>query len=328
MSTSRTHVNQASNQRHPHTSRVTYVNKYQRYLMLGRNKVWSLLRHVIVESKVTSGHDTGVRKSNKCELMWHNKDHPSVPDATFIENGLIVYITFSSKDEVTRKLRARDLKGNVADLPFPLFVEFPQAVYGSPDGTRLAIIDWSGGKHHIIVYSKTSRGWSNRKITTTENIERVAMLPTGECVCYADVSADSGKVLMYNTEGELVWTKDLPHRASPRILFPVTLSTTPSGLIIVCDKNTHKVTVLDASGQQIHEFPAEFIKDPWATCVDSQGDVLVYDLANQTVSLYCIDGTFVKNILKHTAFLAGLNVFRDHYLLCNGGTEGLHLYEM
>ena len=225
---------------------------------------------VSIGSNVTSGHGTGVRNSKKCELIWNNKDHPHVHDATFFGDGLIVYITYEKKDGVIQwdmcKLRVRDLEGNVADLPFPTFLISPVSVYGSPDGTHLAIIDESGGKFHIIVYSKTSRGWSNRKITTTESVMRVAMLPTGECVCTTYITATSGNVMMYSTEGEKVWTKDLPHLAPEATSYPVTLSTTPSGLIIMCDGNTHKVTVLDASGQPLQEFPTEFIKVLWATC--------------------------------------------------------------
>ena len=130
---------------------------------------------VSIGSKVTSGHGTGVRNSKKCKLMWNNKDHPHVYDATFFGDGFIVYITYAKKDGVvqwdTCKLCVRDLKGNVAELPFSTFLTQPVSVYGSPDGTHLAIIDWSGGKFHIIVYSKTSRGWSNRKITTTEKVQ-------------------------------------------------------------------------------------------------------------------------------------------------------------
>ena len=75
-----------------------------------------------------------------------------------------------------------------------------------------------------------------------------------------DVATTSGNVMMYNTEGEKVWTKDLPHLA-PGVpyLILLNLSTMPSGLIIMCNVNTHKVSVVDSSGQQ-HEFPTEFIK--------------------------------------------------------------------
>ena len=209
---------------------------------------------ISIGSKVTSGDGTGVRNSKKCELIWNNKDHPHVYDATFFGDGFIVYITYEKKDGVTQwdmcKLRVRDLEGNVADLPFPTFLTQPISVYGSPDGTHLAIIDRSGGKRHIIVYSKTSRGWRNMKITTTEWIQRVAMLRTGECVCTSAVTATSGNVMMYNTEGEKVWTKDLPHLAPGATSCLVTLSTTPSGLIIMCDVNTLNVTVLDSSGHQ------------------------------------------------------------------------------
>ena len=287
---------------------------------------------VSIGSKVTSGHGTGVRNSKKCELIWNNKDHPHVHDATFFSDGFIVYITYENKDGVaqwdTCKLRVWDLKGNVADLPFPTFLTKPVSVNGSPDGTHLAIIDWSGGKRHIIVYSKTSRGWSNRKITATENVQRVAMLPTGECVCTTRVTATSGNVMMYNTEGEKVWTKDQPHPAPGATSYAATLSTTPSGLIVMCDQNTDKVTVLDASGHQLHQFPTEFIKEPWCTCADSQGDVLVYDHANRTVSLFCVDGTFVKKLLTHDVGFGGLSVFRDQYLLGNNVIDGLYLYKI
>ena len=216
----------------------------------------------------------------------------------------------------------------MADLPFPTFLTQPLSVYGSPDGTHLAIIDQSEGKRHIIVYSKTSRGWSNRKITTTEKVVRVAMLPTGECVCTTGITATSGNVMMYNTEGEKVWTKDLPHLAPGATPCLVTLSTTPSGLIVMCNENTYKVSVLDASGKSLHQFPTEFIKEPWATCVDSQGDVLVYDAANQTASLFCVDGTFVRKLLTHDVGFTGLSVFRDQYMLgCNHG-NGLYLYKI
>ena len=286
---------------------------------------------VSIWSKVTSGHGKGVRNSKKCKLKWQNKDHPHVHDATFFGDGFIVYITYEKKDGVaqwdTRKLRVRDLKGNVADLPFPTFLNQPHAVCGSPDG--LAIRDSSEGKRHIIVYSKTSRGWSNRKITTTENVQRVAMLPTGECVCTTTFSTEYGrKMMMYNTEGETVWTKDLPHPPPGATSYGVTLSTTPSGMIIMCDPNTHKVSVLDASGQHLQEFPTEFIKMPLDTCVDSQGDVLVYDGANRTVSLFCVDGTFVKKLLTHDVWFGGLSVFRDQYLLGCSGDAGLYLYKI
>ena len=288
---------------------------------------------VSIGSKVTSGHDKGVRNSKKCELMWNNKDHPYVYDATFFGDGFIVYITYEMKDGVTQwdtfKLRVRDLKGNVADLPFPTFLNLPRAVYGSPDGTHLAIRDSSEGKRHIIVYSKTSRGWSNRKITTTESVERVAMSPTGECVCTTAFSTKYGrKMMMYNTEGEKVWTKDLPHPAPGATPRPVKLSTTPSGLIIMCDVNTHKVTVLDSTGQHLYQFPTEFIKMPLDTCVDSQGDVLVYDLANRSLSLFCVDGTFVKKLLTHDVGFSVLSVFRDQYLLGSSHGDGLYLYKI
>ena len=287
---------------------------------------------VSIGSKVTSGYGKGVRNSKQCELMWNNKDHPHVNDATFFGDGFIVYITFEKKDGViqwdTLKLRVRDLGGNVADLPFPTFLNSPRSVYGSPDGTHLAIVDWSGGKDHIIVYSKTSRGWSNRKITTTEKVQRVAMLPTGECVCTTYISPTSGNVMMYNTEGEKVWTKDLPHPAPGATSYAVTLSTTPSGLIIICDLNTDKVTVLDSTGKQLHQFRTEFIKEPRAICVDSQGDVLVYDSANRTVSLFCVDGTFVKKLLTHDVGFHRLSVFRDQYLLGCNEVDGLYLYKI
>ena len=287
---------------------------------------------ISIGSKVTSGHGTGVRNSKKCELIWNNKDHPHVLDATFFSDGFIVYITYEEIYGViqgdTLKLRVRDLKGNVADLPFPTFLTQPVSVYGSPDGTRLAIIDVSGGKHHIMVYNKTSRGWRNRKITATEILDRVAMLPTGECVCTTVVTATLGNVMMYNTEGEKVWTKDLPHPALGATPRPVTLSTTPSGLIIMCDWNTDKVTVLNSTGQQLHQFRTEFIKEPYATCADSQGDVLVYDSANRTVSLFCDDGTFVKKLLTHDVGFTGLSVFRDQYLLGSNDVGGLYLYKI
>ena len=287
---------------------------------------------VSIGPNVTSAHGTGVRNSKKCKLMWKNKDHPHVHDATFFGDGFIVYITYEEKDGVvqldTFKLRVRDLEGNVADLPFPTFLNAPRAVYGSPDGTHLAIIDESGGKRHIIVYSKTSRGWSNRKITTTESVRRVVMLPTGECVCTAAVTATSGNVMMYNTEGEKVWTKDLPHLAPGATRYPVLLSTTPSGLIIMCDLNTDKVTVMDSSGQPLHVFPTEFIKEPLDTCTDSQGDVLVYDWANRTVSLFCVDGTFVKKLLTHDVGFGLLSVFRDQYMLGCNNVDGLYLYKI
>ena len=287
---------------------------------------------VNIGTKVTSGHGTGVRNSKKCKLIWKNKAHPHVYDATFFGDGFIVYITYKEKDGVpqrdTCKLRVRDLKGNVADLPFPTFLNSPRAVYGSPDGTHLAIRDVSGGKNHIIVYSKTSRGWSNRKITTTEDVQGVAMLHTGECVCTTVITSTSGNVMMYNTEGEKVWTKDLPHLAPGATSYAVNLSTTPSGLIIMCDWNTEKVTVLDSSGQPLHVFPTEFIKDPRDTCADSQGDVLVYDHANRTVSLFCVDGTFVKKLLTHDVGFSGLSVFRDQYMLGSNNVDGLYLYKI
>ena len=134
--------------------------------------------------------------------------------------------------------------------------------------------------------------------------------------------------MMYNTEGEKVWTKDLPHPAPGATPRPVTLSTTPSGLIIMFDRKTDKVTILDSSGKQLHQFPTEFIKEPCAICVDSQGDVLVYDHANRTVSLFCVDGTFARKLLTHDVGFCGLGVFRDQYMLGSSPVDGLYLYKI
>ena len=154
------------------------------------------------------------------------------------------------------------------------------------------------------------------------------MLPTGECVCTTLITATSGNAMMYNTEGEKVWTKDLPHLAPGATSCVVELSTTPSGLIIMCDVNTDKVTVLNSTGQQLHQFPTEFIKEPYATCADSQGDVLVYDHANRTVSLFCVDGTFARKLLTHDVGFCGLGVFRDQYMLGSSPVDGLYLYKI
>ena len=63
-------------------------------------------------------------------------------------------------------------------------------------------------------------------------------------------------------------------------------------------------------------------------CADSQGDVLVYDHANQTASLFCMDGTFVKKLLIHDVGFNGFSVFQNQYLLGNNITDGLYLYKI
>ena len=116
------------------------------------------------------------------------------------------------------------------------------------------------------------------------------MLHTGECVCTTYITATSGNAMMYNTEGEKVWTKDLPHLASGATPYPIKLSTTPSGLIIMCDQNTYKVTVLDTSGKQLQEFPTEFIKKPLDICVDSQGVI--------TLIVQCLSSVLTGHLLR------------------------------
>ena len=159
-------------------------------------------------------------------------------------------------------------------------------------------------------------------------VATVAVLPTGECVCTTRVTATSGNIMMYNTEGEQVWTKELPHTATGTRSSRVILSTTPSSLIVMCDQNTQNVTVLDASGQELREFPPGFIQKPTSMCVDSQGDVLIYDDANHTISLFCINGTYVKKILKPDERFEAISVSRDAYLLCKRNHCGLYLYEL
>ena len=88
----------------------------------------------------SSKHHTRIRNSTKCQLLWHNKDHHYVNDATLFGDGLIVYITYEKEDGVpqwnTLELRVRDLKGNVTELPFSTSLTSPLAVCSSPDGSQ------------------------------------------------------------------------------------------------------------------------------------------------------------------------------------------------
>ena len=181
----------------------------------------------------SSKHHTRIRNSTKCQLLWHNKDHHYVNDATLFGDGLIVYITYEKEDGVpqwnTLELRVRDLKGNVTELPFSTRLTSPLAVCSSPDGSQLVVLDCVGDKESlVVVYSNTSQGLIKRQFATTEKVERVALLPAGECVCTTDMP--HSRIVMFNREGDHVWSKSLPRASPDAATYPVLLRATPSGL--------------------------------------------------------------------------------------------------
>ena len=178
----------------------------------------------------------------------------------------------------------------------------------------------------VVVYSNTSQGLMKRQFTTTEKVERVTLLPAGECVCTTDMP--HSRIVMFNREGDQVWSKSLPCASPDAATYPVLLRATPSGLIIVCDLNTHRVTVLDATGNQLREFPPDTIERPYCMCVDTEGDVLIYDDAKHAVSLFSIDGTYIKKILTTDVGFGVMSLFQDRYMLCKNTLCGLYLYEL
>ena len=268
----------------------------------------------------------GVAISKTQTLLWNNTKYPHIYDSTFFNDGNIACITYDEREDDgddwtvdNVQLRVLDIHGQETQLPFPVFLTSPKSVSGSLDGNSLAVVDSPGGDKYIIhVYSRVGTIWRASQITTTREVHRVSLAPSGDCLC-----GSPDEVMLYNKRGEMLWSIPLPGEGN---WLPY-MCITHSGQIIISDPRQDKITVHDMSGNEISEFPSQFVKDPTAVCVDSRDQVLVKDAATETISLFSADGGYIQPIMqKDNCF--GMSLYLDKYLLVETHDNGLYLYEL
>ena len=279
----------------------------------------------------TMSGSQGVPTSKPPILLWHSTKYPHLYDSTFFNDGNIACITYDERKVVgdmdkdghwkmnNLQLRVLDIHGQETQLPFPVFLTEPHAVSGSLDGNSLAVVDCpAGGKYIIHVYSRVGTRWRASQITTTREVHRVSLAPSGDCLCG---SAD--KVMLYNKRGEMLCSIPLPGEGGylPRLCI------THSGQIIISNPKQNKITVHDMSGKKISEFPSQFVKEPRAICVDSRDQVLVRDAATRKISLFSADGDYIQPIMQDDV-CSGMSLYLDKYLLMMTIDNGLYLYEL
>ena len=287
---------------------------------------------VLTTGQRSMSESQGVVISKTPTLRWNNTKYPHIYDSTFFSKDNIACITHDGRKMVgdrnkdghwtldNLQLRVLDIHGQETQLPFPVFLTSPLAVSGSLDGNSLAVVDWSGGNTYIIhVYSRMGTIWRASQITTTTRmVDRVSLAPSGDCLCG---SAD--EMMLYNKRGELLWSIPLPGEGR----YLPYLCITHSEQIIISGPRQDKITVHDMSGNEISEFPSQFVKKPRAICVDSRDQVLVMDAAIRKISLFSVDGGYIQPIMQKDV-CNGMSLYLDKYLLMSTDDNGLYLYEL
>ena len=281
----------------------------------------------VATGKMSKSGSQGVAISKTQTLLWNNTKYPHIYDSTFFNDGHIACITYDNrkgKDGVSwtldnLQLRVLDIHGQETQLPFPVFLTEPHGVSGSQDGNSLAVVDWPDGDKYIIhVYSRVGTIWRASKITTTRLVSRVCLAPSGDCLC-----GGPDEVMLYNKRGEMLWSIPLPGEGR----YLPYLGITYSRQIVISNPKQDKITVHDMSGNEISEFPSQFVKEPDAICVDSIDQVLVVDVATDNMSLFSADGGYIQPIMQNDV-CTGMRLYLDKYLLIETDDNGLYLYEL
>ena len=281
---------------------------------------------VVTTGQMSKSESQGVVVRKTHILLWNNTKYSHIYDSTFFNDGNIACITYDEREDEDDgwtldncQLRVLDIHGQETQVPFPVFLTDPQAVSGSLDGNSLAVLDWPGGGKYIIhVYSRVGTIWRASEITTTREVHRVSLAPSGDCLC-----GSPDEVMLYNERGEMLWSIPLPGEGGwlPRLCI------THSGQIIISNPRHDKITVHDMSGNKISEFPSQFVKEPSAICVDSRDQVVMMDDATDNISLFSADGGYIQPIMQKDD-CNGMSLYLDKYLLMATADNGLYLYKL
>ena len=285
----------------------------------GRMSAMKLTTHDMPSPSV----DPGVRNCKTLKLLWEKQDWPKIYDLTFFNQDQIAIITYTEVNGTKTKfeLRAVDLKGKETAVPFPVFFVRPLAVSGSRDGSALVITDKvKSDKFLIHIYKNNNGNWSTREIERTKSVNPVSLMPTGEIVC-----GNSSELTMYDLDDKVKWTFELPFDKVSK--YVPWISTSPSGHVIVVNANLDTIIVLDGAGQQLRQFPPQFLKLPSSICVDSKDEVVVFDNGNKLMSLFSLKGEYIQKISATDWAPGGIALLNDKYL-ASRNNDKLFLHEI
>ena len=94
------------------------------------------------------------------------------------------------------------------------------------------MVDSPGGDKYVIhVYSRVGTGWRASQITTTREVHRVSLAPSGDCLC-----GSPDEVMLYNKRGEMLWSIPLPGEG--RLVYLICVQLTQDKLSSVIPNRT------------------------------------------------------------------------------------------
>jgi DNA-binding beta-propeller fold protein YncE len=271
---------------------------------------------LIYDSRDSTRSLAGQQQSH-AKLLWHYTGHKTIRDLAFISDGSVVFITQGRK---YTELCLVDRDGQPGTLPFPAAFTRPLKLASSIDGKTLAVTDWRGDAHSVVILRHDADLWTSWDITTSKQVHSIAVMSTSECVC----SVGYDTVVRYRG-GKSKWTKSLPGSG---MMFLPYLAMYVTGDVIISNPNNNEVSVLNSKGKLEARFPSRFIKWPTGICVNSHGNVLVADQASDVISMFTVGGVFVREVVQLDTQPLDIDLYEDRYLAVSTGDNGILMYDL
>ena len=135
----------------------------------------------------------------------------------------------------------------------------------------------------------------------------------------------TNKVVKLSQDGELLQIIDHAHTESDRLSRPSGIAVSPEGLIYICDRDKHRVTVHGEDGKFLSAFGSKGsgsgrFDRPRGIAIGSDGLVYVVDAGNKKVCAWTKEGSFKRSFKpKHTPlYIAATS---DNHLLITSPTS-------
>jgi hypothetical protein len=270
--------------------------------------------------------DIRERDTNQVKLLWHYDEHPYIRQVAFLCDASVLFLSRQHND-----MHVLDISGVTSKLPLPMTYVAPMGLCTSSDGKALAIVDKIGNRESKLYIYRHWGTWTVSELLSPTNLESVCM--TNDCKTFIS-NLMWEKIVKLDQDGQQIWEKSLSGGGTHRPF----LDTDENGRVVVSNPKTGLVTILNACGHVIKEFPTEYIKQPRGVCFTSRGLVMVADKEGvhdkddrtsrrtPTVSLFTADGAYNRCVVKLEASPLHIAIYRDQYLAVATQSRGLYVY--